>query len=94
MERSYSNEIDSLCQNKAWVLIDLPWGARPIDCKLIFKRKLNPDGSIDKYSARLVAEMFTQKENVDYFDIFAHITRIPSTGVLIALASVHKLVIN
>ena len=42
----------------------------------------------------MVAKCFTQKQNVDYFDIFALITIISSIRVLIALASIHKLFIH
>ena len=75
-------------------MVDLPPGAKPIGCKWIFKRKLNPDGSVDKFKARLVAKGFTQKQNIDYFDTFAPVTRISSIRVLIALASIYKLVIH
>ena len=53
-----------------------------------------PYGSIEKYKARLVAKGFFQKQNVDYFDTFAPITRISSIRILIALASIHKLFIH
>ena len=81
-------EIDSIMKNNTWVLVDLPPGAKPIGCKYIFRKKYNPDGTITKYRARLVAKGYTQKENIDYSDTFAPITRIPSICVLIALASI------
>ena len=62
--------------------------------KWIFKRKYLPDGSIEKYKARLIAKGFSQKQNVYYFDKFAHVTRISSIHVLIALDSIHKLFIH
>ncbi|XP_070030752.1 uncharacterized protein [Nicotiana sylvestris] len=67
-------ELDSILQNKTWILVDLPPGAKPIGCKWIFKKKPNPDGFIDKYKARLVAKGFTQKQNIDYFDTYAPIS--------------------
>ena len=48
-------------KTKTWILTDLPSAAKPIGCKWIFKKKLNPDESIDKYKARLVAKGFSQK---------------------------------
>ena len=56
-----------------------------------FSKIYFPNGSIEKYKARLVAKGFSQKQNVDYFDMFAHVTRISSIRILIVLASIHKL---
>jgi len=77
-----------------WTLVDMLKGAKPIGCKWIFKKNYYPDGSIEKYKARLVANFFTQKTNINYFDTFAHVTRISSIRVLLALTSIHKLVIH
>jgi hypothetical protein len=32
------------------------------------KKKLRPDGTIERYKARLVAKDYTQKEDEDFFD--------------------------
>ena len=72
----------------------MPHGAKTIGCKWIFKRKLKPNGSIEKYKAHLVSKGFKHEKGVDYFDTFTHVTRISSIRVLIALASVHNLVIH
>ncbi|WJZ95597.1 hypothetical protein VitviT2T_014356 [Vitis vinifera] len=79
--------------NYTWELVDLPPGAKTIGCKWIFKRKLKQDGSIDKCKARLVAKGFKQRNGVDYYDTFAPITRIASIRLVIALTSIHNLVI-
>ena len=60
----------------------------------MFKKKLRPDGSIDKYKARLVTIGYKQKENVDYFDTYSPVTRIASIRLLFAIASIHKLVVH
>jgi len=87
-------EMDSISKNHTWIMVDLPKGAKPIDCKWIFKKKHFPDGSIEKYKARLVAKGFSQKQNIDYFDTLPPVTRISLVRVLIALASIYKLVIH
>jgi len=74
--------------------VDLPLGCKPIGCKCILKKKLKPDGNIDKYKARLVAKGFKQRENIDFFDTFSPVTRITSIRVLIALAAVHNLEVH
>ena len=77
-----------------WELVDLPSRAKPIGYKWIFKRKYLTDDSIEKYKAKLVAKVFSQKQNVDYFDTLGPITRISSIRILIALAFIHKLFIH
>ena len=50
------DEIESIVKNKMWDLVELPLGAKAIGLKLVFKIKRNPDGSIIKFKARLVAK--------------------------------------
>nr|GEY06566.1 zinc finger, CCHC-type [Tanacetum cinerariifolium] len=63
-------------------------------CKWILKRKMKVDGSIDKYKARLVIQGFRQKEEIDFFDTYAHVARISTIRLLLALAAIHDLVIH
>ncbi|KAL0404590.1 UNVERIFIED_CONTAM: Retrovirus-related Pol polyprotein from transposon TNT 1-94 [Sesamum radiatum] len=46
--------MDSIMENNTWVLVDLPPGCKPLDCKWIFKKKMKVDGTIEKLKARLV----------------------------------------
>ena len=64
-KEAINSEIESIMHNHTWEIVDLPHGAKTIDCKWIFKRKLKSDGSIEKYKARLVAKGFKQKKCVD-----------------------------
>jgi len=57
------------------------------------QEKYHLDGSIEKYKARLLVKGFSRKPNIDYFDIFAPVTRISFIQVLLALTSIHMLVI-
>ena len=55
---------------------------------------MKPDGSIDKYKARLVVKGYRQKEGLDYFDTYSTVTRITSIRMLIALEAVHDFKIH
>ena len=85
--------MDSIIQNNIWVLTDLPPKNKAIVCKWVFKRKLKPDGTIDKYKARLVAKGFTQKKGIDLFYTYSPVSNITTIRILIALASIHNIVI-
>lgn len=93
-KEAINSEIESIMANHTWELVDLPPGARTIGCKWIFKRKMKPDGTIDKFKARLVAKGYSQKKDVDYFDTYAPVSRIASIRILFALASIYNLIIH
>ena len=64
------SEMDSILVNRTWEIIDRPYGCQPLGCKWVFKRKLRPDGIVEKYKARLVAKGYTQKEEEDFLDTY------------------------
>lgn len=49
-------EIKMIKKNKTWELVDKPKDRKVIGVKWVYKTKLNPDGSIKKYKARLVVK--------------------------------------
>ena len=51
--------MDSIMSNGTWEVVEHPYGCKPVECKWVFKRKLRPDGTIEKYKARLVAKGYT-----------------------------------
>ena len=84
----------SLISNRTWKLVDLPLGCKTIGCKWVLRKKLKPDGSIDKFKARLVAKSFKQKTDLDFFDTFSPVTRITSIRLLIAIVAIFDLKIH
>ena len=69
-KEAINDEMDFLEYNGTWHLVYLPSGCQKIGCKLILKKKLKPDGSIEKYKARLVVKGCRQRENVDLFNTY------------------------
>ncbi|KAL0423210.1 UNVERIFIED_CONTAM: Retrovirus-related Pol polyprotein from transposon TNT 1-94 [Sesamum radiatum] len=93
-KEAIKNELDSIMTNHTWDLVDLPVGSKPIKCKWIFKKKIKPDGSIDKFKARLVVVGYTQKKGIDYFDTYSPVTKIATITALIALSAINDLMIH
>lgn len=54
------DEVQALEANITWTLQHLPPWKKPIGCKWVYKIKLNLDGSVERYKARLVAKRYTQ----------------------------------
>ena len=79
-------EYNSLMEQKVWEVCPLPAGRKAVGCKWVFKRKYNAEGQIARYKARLVAKGFSQKEGIDYHEVFSPVVQISSLRVLLAIA--------
>ncbi|KAL0366815.1 UNVERIFIED_CONTAM: Retrovirus-related Pol polyprotein from transposon TNT 1-94 [Sesamum radiatum] len=93
-KEAVKSEMDSIVSSRTWVLVYLPPRCTTIGCKWIFKKKLKPNGTVDKFKARLVAKSFKPKDRIHYFDTYSPVTRLTTIRVLIALASVFNLPIH
>lgn len=86
------DEMDSLNKNNTWQLVQKPPNQKLVGCKWIYKLKQNSDSSNPiRYKARLVAKGFTQKEGVDYGEIFSPVVRHSSIRVLLSMVTHYNL---
>ena len=62
-------------------------GRKLVDSKWVYKLKRNPDGSIARYKARLVARGFTQEHGANYQETFAPTVKVAAIRIILALAA-------
>jgi Reverse transcriptase (RNA-dependent DNA polymerase) len=84
------DEIHAIEKNDTWMLTSLPRGHKAISVKWVYKKKMNPQGEVEKYKARLVAKGYKQQVGVDYEEVFAPVARMETIRLLIALAAQSK----
>jgi hypothetical protein len=88
------SEMDSILSSGTWELVDRPYCCKPVGCKWVFKKKLRPDGTIDKYKVNLVARGYTQKKGEDFFDTYSPVARLITIHVLLSLVVSHCLLVH
>ncbi|CAM8937337.1 unnamed protein product [Rhodiola kirilowii] len=81
-------EMRSLKKNDTWKLVDRPDGVKLVGCKWVFKF----NGGIlgvekPRYKARLVAKGFTQRECVDFNEIYSPAVKHRSIRIVLSIVS-------
>nr|GEU62700.1 putative ribonuclease H-like domain-containing protein [Tanacetum cinerariifolium] len=69
--KAMQEELLQFKMQKAWVLVDLPYGKRAIGTKWVFRNKEDEIGIVVRNKARLVAQGYTQEEGIDYEEFIA-----------------------
>ena len=80
------SEMDSMYTNQVWTS-DPPPGIIPIGNKWIFKRKIDSDGIVEIYKARIVAKGYKQREGIDYEETFSPVAMTKSIRIWLAIAA-------
>ncbi|CAM8886688.1 unnamed protein product [Rhodiola kirilowii] len=80
--------MESLNKNMTWEIMDKPSKARLVGCKWVFKRKDGISGvEAPRLKARLVAKGFTQKEGIDFKEIYSPVVKHRSIRIILSLVA-------
>ncbi|PNF31714.1 hypothetical protein B7P43_G13202 [Cryptotermes secundus] len=90
-KEAMGKEMSALHENGTWELVTLPKNAKPIQCKWVYRIKENPDGSVDKYKARLVIKGFNQRKGIDYSATFSPVVKWETIRSVISVAAKEKM---
>ncbi|GJV77305.1 putative ribonuclease H-like domain-containing protein [Tanacetum coccineum] len=84
--KAMQDELLQFRLQKVWRLINLPKGKHAIGTKWVYRNKKDERGIVVRNKERLVAQGYTQKEGIDYDEVFAPV-RIEAIRLFFAYAS-------
>ncbi|KAA3481957.1 Retrovirus-related Pol polyprotein from transposon TNT 1-94 [Gossypium australe] len=87
-------ELGIIKKNQTWELVERPTNRKVIGVKWVFRTKLNPDGSMSKYKARLEVKGYAQVWGVDFSKTFAFVARMDIIRMLLAMSAFLNEVLN
>ena len=81
------DELGSFEELGVWKLVPLPRGRKAVGTRWVYDVKVDTEGVVEKYKARLVAQGFSQQQGIDFNETFAPTMHIKTARVLVALAA-------
>ncbi|BBH08832.1 hypothetical protein Prudu_021148 [Prunus dulcis] len=89
-KQAMKEEIDALHMQGTWILVPSPGDKNIIGSKWVYKIKRNPDGSVGRYKARLVAQGFSQEPGFDFGETFSPIVRHTTVRLVLSIAAMNQ----
>ena len=79
-------EYNALMKNETWTLVPNDSSYKLIGNKWVYRVKENPDGTINKYKARLVVKGFLQIPGIDFTETFSLVVKAVTIRIILTLA--------
>ncbi|CAK9826054.1 Retrovirus-related Pol polyprotein from transposon TNT 1-94 [Anthophora retusa] len=93
-KQAMAEEVRSIIKNDAWTTVDKSPENSSVGSRFVLRNKYNPDGTLQRRKARIVAQGFAQRPGIDFFESFAPVARLSSIRLMTALAAQHGMIIR
>ncbi|KAH9738248.1 reverse transcriptase Ty1/copia-type domain-containing protein [Citrus sinensis] len=82
-------EFTAMEKNQTWTLVPAETTTKIVGNKWVFQVKYNPNGSVSKYKAMLVAKGFHQTYGIDFFEAFSPVVKPCTVRIILSLVVMH-----
>lgn len=89
-KEAMDEEYHALINNNTWELVQEPEHKNIIGCKWTYRLNKNPDGTISKYKARLVANGYSQQYVFDFSNPFSPLVKPTTIRIILTIALHHN----
>jgi hypothetical protein len=79
-------ELNQFQRNDVWDMVPKPKDKNIIGTKWVYRNKLNEQGEVTRNKARLVAQGYSQQEDIDYTETYALVARLEAIRLLLSYA--------
>ena len=79
-------ELNKFTKNQVWELVERPKDRNVIRTKWVFRNKQDQDGIVVRNKAKLVAQGYTQVEDLDFGETYTPVARLEAIRILLAYA--------
>ena len=85
--QAMKKEMSSINENDVWDLVPAPTSSNIVGSKWVFKKKIGPNGDVESYKARLVAQGFSQKCGYDFDETYSPVVRFESIRAILSTSA-------
>ncbi|GKV44254.1 hypothetical protein SLEP1_g51451 [Rubroshorea leprosula] len=85
--KAMQEEMDALHKKNTYTLVPPPSETNIVGSRWVFKTKLNLDGTVERFKARLVAQVFSQMPEMDFEETFSPVLKPTTFPLVLAFAT-------